>query len=337
MSEPKEPRREGTYRYPTRRESFPVKIVAVSSEKRFEEEGLATLFHAPRMCLRCFPAGWGDLQNSLKGKRMAGTESKRATVYNKPGVGVRKMEHSRWLIALFILIIMYAGIYYYTKSVKAIATLGLPVALVVFVGIIHWIKAMGGKAEAVANRALDARRGAVAEEAAGNLPGELPAGYFVVNDFVSKRGNIDHIVISTKGILTVETKSHRGVVTCEGEMLKRDGKPFEKDLIKQAWAEAYSIRDLLTEKGVCNLRPQPVIVFTEADVQVRGKVRGVHIIGIKDLHAFLKGLPAWMSERLSKAMIDCLSSTQNYYMERVPKPKVVPHNIASDSTEEVVV
>ena len=267
---------------------------------------------------------------------MAETDSTKAMVYNKAGVEVRKMETSRWLTALFILIIMYAGIYYYTKSVKVIATLGFPVALVVFVGMIHWIKALGGKAEAVADRALDARRGAVAEEAVGNLLGDLPAKFCVVNDFSSKRGNIDHIVISTKGILTVETKSHKGAVTCEGEMLKRDGKPFEKDFIKQAWAEAYSIRDLLTEKGVCNLRPQPVIVFTEADVQVKEKVRGVKIIGSKDLHPFLEGLPDWMGERLSNGIIDCLLSAQ-YYRDRVPKPKVVPHPIASDPTEEVVV
>jgi hypothetical protein len=248
----------------------------------------------------------------VRGKRMAGSESTRATVYNKPGAGVRKMEATRWLAALFFLIIMFAGIYFFNKSVKTIATLGLPVALVVFVGIIYWVNAMGDKVDAYSKRAVDARRGAVAEEDVGNLLGELPAGFFVVNDFVSKRGNIDHIVISTKGILTVETKSHRGVVSCEGEMLKRDGKPFEKDLIKQAWAEAYMIRDLLTENGVCNLRPQPVIVFTDADVQVKGRVRGVQIIGIKDLHAFLEGLPVWMSERLSKGIIDCLSSTQNY-------------------------
>jgi hypothetical protein len=268
---------------------------------------------------------------------MARTKSTRATVYNKPGVAVRKMEATRWLTGLFILIIMYAGIYYYTKSVKTIATLGLPVVLVVFVGIIHLIKAMGAKAEAVADRALDARRGAVAEEAGGNLLGELPAEFFVVNDFASERGNIDHIVISTKGILTVETKNHKGVVTCEGEMLKCDGKPFEKDFIKQAWAEAYSIRDLLTDKEVCNLRPQPVIVFTEADVQVKERVGGVKIIGIKDLHAFLEGLPHWMSERLSNGIINCLSMTQYNYMNRVPKPKIVRHNIASDPTEKVVV
>ena len=150
---------------------FPLKIVSDYSEKRFEEEGLATLFHAPRMCLRCFPPGRGDFQNSLKEKEMAGTESTRATVYNKPGVGVRKMENSRWLAALFILIILFAGIYYYTKSVKMIAILGLPLALVAFVNIFYWIKTMGNKAEAWAYRALDVRRGSVVEEAVGSLIG----------------------------------------------------------------------------------------------------------------------------------------------------------------------
>ena len=115
--------------------------------------------------------------------------------------------------------------------------------MVVGVGVYLLGKENGRQAEAYSKRALDARRGAVAEEDVGNLLGELPAGYFVVHDVVSKRGNIDHIVISTKGILTVETKSHRGVVSSEGEMLKRDGEPSEKDFIKQAWAEAYSIRD----------------------------------------------------------------------------------------------
>src|SRR3990172_9973659 len=214
----------------------------------------------------------------------------RATVYHKPGAGVRKMETTRWWTALFLLLIMYAGIYFYTKSVKVIATLGLPVALVVFVGIIYWVKSLGDKAEAVADRALDARRGAVAEEAVGNLLADLSEKFYVVNDVASKRGNIDHIVISTKGILTVETKSHKGVVTCEGETLKRDGKPFEKDFIKQAWAGAYSIRDLLASHGISSPKPQPVLLFANADVQVRQQVRGVEIISRAYLPFFLKRL-----------------------------------------------
>ena len=296
--------------HPTRRSFFPLKIVTASSEKRFEKEDLATLFHAPRMCLRCFPLDGGDLQKSLKGKRMAGSESTRATVYNKPGVGVRRMEATRWLAELFCLIIMFVGIYLFNRSVKSIATLGLPVALVVFVGIIYWVKAMGAKADAYADRALDARRGAVAEEAVGNLLGELPEGFYVVNDFVSKRGNIDHILISTKGILTVETKSHRGVVSCEGEMLKRDGKPFEKDFIKQAWAEAFSIRDLLASHGISTPKPQPVLLFFNADVQVRQQVRGVEIISRRYLPVYLGRLQNRISAKDVEKIFEILKLSQ---------------------------
>ncbi len=260
--------------------------------------------------------GGAGIRNSLKGKKMTGSGATRAAAYNKAGGNVRKTEAIRWMAALFLLIILFVGIYSYNKSAKTIATLGLPVFLVVAVGFILREKAMGDKAEARPEKVVDARRGEAAEEDVGTLLGELPAEYSVVNDYVSKIGNIDHIVISTKGILTVGTKSHRGVVRCEGDLLTLDGKPFEEDFIRQAWAQSYSIRDLLTENGVCNLRPQPVIVFTDADVQVNKKVRGVHIVGIKDFHAFLQGLPVWMSERLSKGMIDCLSSTQYNYGKR---------------------
>jgi hypothetical protein len=219
------------------------------------------------------------------------------------------MEAARWLAALFILIIMYAGIYFYTKSVKTIATLGLPVALVVFVGIIYWVKAMGAKADAYADRALDARRGADAEEDIGNLLSELPAGFYVVHDFVAKKENIDHIIVSSKGILTIETKSHRGV-TCEGEMLKRDGKPFEKDFIKQAWRQAYIIRDYFVRKKLLAPKPQPVILFANANVQVRQQVRGVEIVSRRYFPVFLQRLPNRISASGAEKIFEVLKSSQ---------------------------
>ena len=119
---------------------------------------------------------------------MAGSDSTIATVYNKPGVGVRKMEAARWLAAFITLIVLFVGIYLYNKNSKTIATLGIPVFLVVAVSFIYWAKAMGGKAEVYSKRALDARRGAVAEEAVGNLLGELPAEYFVVHASYRREG-----------------------------------------------------------------------------------------------------------------------------------------------------
>ncbi len=242
---------------------------------------------------------------------MAGSGTTRATVYNKAGVGVRKVEAIRWMAALFFLTLLFAGIYFYNKSVKTIATLGLPVFLVVAVGFIYWVKAMGDKAEAYSKRAVDARRGAVAEEDVGSLLGELPAGYFVVHDFVSKRGNIDHIVISTKGILAIETKSHRGVVRSEGELLKRDGRLFEKDFIRQAWAEAYSIRDLLASHGISAPKPQPVLLFSNAEVQVRTQVRGVEVIGRRYLPLYLKRLQNRLSENEAEKIFKILKLSQS--------------------------
>jgi hypothetical protein len=220
------------------------------------------------------------------------------------------MEAARWRTALFTLIVLFAGIFLYSKTSKTVATFGLPVILVVAGGFLYWVKAMGDKADVLSKRALDARRGAVAEEAVGNLLGELPAGYFVVHDYVSKRGNIDHIVISPKGILTIETKSHRGVVTCEGEMLKRDGKSFEKDFIKQAWAQAYYIRILLTRHGVSAPKTQPVILFANADVQVRKQVKGVEIISRRYLPVYLGRLQNHMSAKEAEKIFEILKSSQ---------------------------
>ena len=86
--------------------------------------------HAPRMCLRCFPAD-GDIPHLVNGKRMPRSDSTKAEVFNKAGVSVRKMETTRWLAALITLIVLFSGIYLYNKSSKTIATLGLPLILVV--------------------------------------------------------------------------------------------------------------------------------------------------------------------------------------------------------------
>jgi hypothetical protein len=237
--------------------------------------------------------------------------AKGAVTYRKAGLGARKMADSHLAIGSFFLFLSIGGIYRYMGSNQAIASLGLTVMGIVSVKIYHWAEAMGDKNKKFTDRAIAWKQGAVAEESVDGLLEALPNNYFVITDFVTKKGTTDYIVVGPKGILTIETKSHKGVVTNNGERLLLDGHPFEKDFIKQAWAQSYFVRDLLAEKGVCALRTQPVIVFTDADVQVKERVKGVQIIGIKDLHPFLEALPVWMSERLSKGIIDCLWSTQN--------------------------
>ena len=239
-------------------------------------------------------------------------DAKGAVTYRNAGLGARKMAYSHVAIGLFFLSLSIGGIYRYMGSNQAIASLGLTVMVIVGLKIYHWAEAMGEKNERFTERAIAWKQGAEAEESVDGLLEALPNNYFVISDFVTKKGTADYIVVGPKGILTIGTKSHKGVVTNNGEKVLLDGHPFEEDFIKQAWAQSYCVRDLLAQNGVCALRTQPVIVFTDADVQVKGKVRGVHIIGSKDLHAFLEKLPVWMSERLSKGIIDCLGSNQKF-------------------------
>jgi hypothetical protein len=215
-------------------------------------------------------------------------------------------------IGSFFLSLSIGGIYRYVGSNQAIASLGITVMVIAGVKIYHWAEEKRDQEEKFTDRAIDWKRGAAVEESVGGLLEALPDNYFAMSDFVTKKGIIDYILVGPKGILTIETKSQQGVVTNQGEKLLLDGHPFETEVIKQAWAKGNFVRDLLLEKGVCALRPQPVIVFTDADVQVKERVGMVQIIGMKDLHPFLEGLPVWMSERLSKGIIDCLWSTQNY-------------------------
>ncbi len=48
------------------------------------------------------------------------------------------------------------------------------------------------------------------------------------------RGNIDRVVIGPPGIFAVETKAHGGVITYDGRQLLHDGRPLEKDFLRQA-------------------------------------------------------------------------------------------------------
>lgn len=238
-------------------------------------------------------------------------DTKGAVTYRKAGPGTRKMAFLPLAIGVFFLFLFIGGIYQFVgdRSNQAIVLLGLTVTVIVCVKICHWAEATGDKTKKFSDRAIAWKKEA-AEEGVGSLLEALPDTYFVMNDFVTEKGTINYILAGPKGILTIGTNSRQGVLIRNGEMLLLDGRPFEEDIIKQAWARNDLVQDLLAGKGVCTLRPQPVIVFTDADVQFKERVRGVHIVGSKDLHAFLEGLPVWMSERLSKGIIDCLSSIQ---------------------------
>jgi len=232
------------------------------------------------------------------------------TGHGRAGAGGRKLEVARRSAAFSLLIALFAGMYLSGGNVRRVATFGFPVACLVAVGFLYWAKATGGKAGAHGQRDSGTRRRELAGEDAGARPAALTRGYFLVHDYVTDRGTIDCIVVSPKGIATIETMGHEGVVTCDDGKLRCDGQLFEKDFVKHAWAQAFCIRDLLAGQRVSAPEPQPVIWFPTADVRVREKVKGVEIVGGGHIPDCLARLPNRMSAREAEKIFESLRLSQ---------------------------
>jgi hypothetical protein len=214
-----------------------------------------------------------------------------ATVKNIAGRSTRKMQMSRFVMGLSAVAGIFLITLLFSKTSRTIGSYGLGAVIVAFAGFVVAIKHLEKFGLEKAKRSKDAERGAEAEEAVGAILDNLPEGNFVIHDFDSGRGNIDHILIGPQGIFTMETKSHTGKVSFDGEKLLRNGRPFEKDFLKQAWAQCYLVREVLAKWGIANPLPEPVILFTRAFVQVRGKARGIEIVSIDYFPKYLDRLP----------------------------------------------
>lgn len=237
----------------------------------------------------------------------------RNDVRGKAGESTRTMQASRMVTAVAILVVMGLTIFLYSKNMKAVMSFGLPGVMIIGGLFLFGMKSLEKKGKSVHKAAKRAERGAVAEEKTGELLEGLPEGNFVIHDYDTGRGNIDHIVIGTKGVFTVEVKSHRGIVTFENGKLLRDGKDFEKDFLKQAWAECFVVRERLAKWDIKEPAAEPLVVFSNAFVKFSGKAKGVEVMNLKSLPKYLEQQP----DRLTKVGAGQIFNRLNLVVERV--------------------
>lgn len=129
-----------------------------------------------------------------------------------------------------------------------------------------------------------ARKGAAAEERVDDLFVTLSDQYFIINDVVSKFGNIDHVIIKKDaGIFLIETKSHHGKISVQDKAIFLNGHVPEKDFIAQTLNNAYWLRDKIKQLFEANVWIYPIIVFTHAFVPFTPPVKGIHIVNVKFL------------------------------------------------------
>lgn len=210
---------------------------------------------------------------------------------NKTDEGARKTHVSRYAAALSFLVLTALGIMLWGSRDVNIASLGLAWVVLVASSYLFATKYLGERMNGAAGREWAADGREDFEKASDVIADNLPGGYLLIHGFYSIKGRIDHILICPKGIFTLETDGHAGEVTFDGQKLLRNGRPFERDFLKQAWSRCSLVRDLLAGWGIATPLPEPVILFRNATVNVRGKAGGVEIAGIGNFPKLLGHLP----------------------------------------------
>jgi Nuclease-related domain len=147
------------------------------------------------------------------------------------------------------------------------------------------------------NRVL--RLGEEGEKAVGQYLEDLRRqGCRVFHDVVGDGFNLDHVVISPRGIFVIETKTYskstqgRGVVEFDGERILVNGMEPERNAVTQVRALAVWLRDLLAESTGRRFPIRCAVVFPGWFVENRAKrPSDVWVLNPKGLPAFIEHEP----------------------------------------------
>ncbi len=144
------------------------------------------------------------------------------------------------------------------------------------------------------------------EKAVGQFLSDLrEQGYRTYHDVIGTGFNVDHVIISDRGIYTVETKTYskpesgRPTIIFDGEQLKINNTAFaQPDAITQAQAQAKWLRSLLKESTGKDFVVKPVIVFPGWFIETTpaAKSSPVWVLNPKALPGFLNHQPKSLAQ-----------------------------------------
>lgn len=197
-----------------------------------------------------------------------------------------------WLLGVFLVVLALLEWWRYARDDKPHPILFSLVALLaVAVGVWRFYR-LRPKFRAL-------RQGIEGEKAVGQYLERLRAkGYEVFHDIVAPGFNIDHVLIGSAGVFTIETKTWskpaRGEtrISFDGEQLLAGGRPPDRDPIVQAKAQVAWLKNLLMETTGKSFDVFPVVLFAGWFIeQSAGSLRSVWVLEPKALPAFLEREP----------------------------------------------
>jgi hypothetical protein len=112
------------------------------------------------------------------------------------------------------------------------------------------------------------------EKAVSQMLQSLDDSNYLIDDFLmdSRNSNIDHILLSPKGLFVIETKNYTGQIVCYGDkwIRKSNRRSYEiPSITMQAKKNAQEISGLIYKKNNLRIFVTPLCVFTNPNVEIR--------------------------------------------------------------------
>lgn len=168
-------------------------------------------------------------------------------------------------------------------------------------------------------KANDYKKGIDGEKAVINRLQELDDSWLLINDvkIIKRGGNIDHILLSPKGVFVLETKNYEGSIRCyqdDWSKKRRHRKKFIpgyfpiRSISKQVKSEAFSLRRLIKIKAKLDIPVIPICVFANPEVKLKLIKPTIIVLKIKDLVKWLQKFraPRILSEQEINLISKCI-------------------------------
>ena len=126
-------------------------------------------------------------------------------------------------------------------------------------------------------------------------------GCSVFHDIVGKDFNVDHVIVSQRGIFAIETKTYRKrgekpKITFDGEKILKNGKSITPNPLEQATRNASWLEQMLLASTGKRFAVRPVVVFPDWFVNPSPKGTAAWVLNPKVLPAFIRYEPVTISE-----------------------------------------
>ena len=139
-------------------------------------------------------------------------------------------------------------------------------------------------------------KGIVGESIIANYLNQLPEDYIIYNDvkFPGSYGNLDHVVIGSKGIYVIETKNYKGFfIVKDKEWFYKNGKTIKRAKNqpgKQVLTNAISLRSLLISNGIDmdGVWIQSIVTLVNKNFKIQEKTRHYKVLYPETIPKFIQ-------------------------------------------------